>query len=286
MSNNVQKNLIIGIGGTGRNIVNDIVKINPDIAEFIVIDRAMELKWSQVVLKFGLGEYKDWLRKYLNDIGSVSVVASIGGKTGTKVAIEVIKILKKACVPFNVNIIYPFKFEEEKCNNCTKTNLIKIREQTSNIRVYFNDNFWLEGKGDVSLENIFERVSHGVNDDIVADLLNKGRVGIFWYIEKFDKFVFSSTSVENGEIYGDAITYPLSHEEFWDKSHYRKLGEYIDYPRGRVVYFPKTNSFVVYADERIIKKIKPILLEKGWFSNFSSRIVLKKDAHYRKTALF
>ena len=112
----------------------------------------------------------------------------------------------------------------------------------------------------------------------------KGFVGIFWYIPEQKEWIISRMPVEEAEPYGDAITYPISHNDFWEKSKYIRLGDYIDFPRGRVVYFTDTNSFVVYFDRRLTKVIKDIF-QSDWFGNPPRSVVYKTDGHYRKRPL-
>lgn len=77
-------------------------------------------------------------------------------------------------------------------------------------------------------------------------------VGIFFKVA--GSFLIDSVSLETGEPYGDAIQYgghycfhescePATVQERRFKSH-----DYDYYPRGRVVYLPKRNTFILYID--------------------------------------
>lgn len=73
------------------------------------------------------------------------------------------------------------------------------------------------------------------------------KIGIFFKIEK--DFLLDAVNIETGEPYGEAIQYG-GHYEFWEKLRPCNLRErqfrahaYDYHPRGRVVYFPKSNTY-------------------------------------------
>jgi hypothetical protein len=89
------------------------------------------------------------------------------------------------------------------------------------------------------------------------------KVGIFFYVA--GKLITAAVPLENGEPYADSIGFG-SHYEFWTTCMPKNPTEvmfknraYDAFPRGRVVYFPRKNRFVIYADRcikaSIIKRI-------------------------------
>ena len=86
--------------------------------------------------------------------------------------------------------------------------------------------------------------------DIILDSIPK--VGIFYFIN--DGILFDAVPAVNGEPYGEAVQHG-SHYEFWDSLGPKTSTEkkfksrvYDAYPRGRVVYFSKRNTYRIYND--------------------------------------
>jgi hypothetical protein len=77
-------------------------------------------------------------------------------------------------------------------------------------------------------------------------------IGIFFKVGS--NFLIDAVPLAEGEPYGDAIGYSGHydfHENFEPSTppeHRFKAHDYDYYPRGRVVCFPKRNSFTLYAD--------------------------------------
>ena len=91
----------------------------------------------------------------------------------------------------------------------------------------------------------------------MANVSSTGKVGIYFVVN--GEIVFDAVPLDQGESYGDAIDYS-GHYEYWQacipqnqtetlfKSH-----AYDYFPRGRVVYFKRTNSHRLYAECCITK---------------------------------
>ncbi len=122
-------------------------------------------------------------------------------------------------------------------------------------------------------------------------------VGIFWGIRDANSgmlLLADKTPIDQGEVYGECITHPTGHYEFWEGL--SQLGaaalasrgmptvpawhEYEEFPRGRVVYWPKENRFVIYSDRRLQTTtfIEQLLTEFG-IPNDSYAV--RSDSHYR-----
>lgn len=93
-------------------------------------------------------------------------------------------------------------------------------------------------------------------------------VGIFWGIPGKDgsiTLLIDKTWIGRAEQYGDCRTHPTGHAEFWEGL--SRLGaaglqrrglptdpawhRYEAIPRGRVVYLPAEDRFIIYADRRL-----------------------------------
>ena len=122
-------------------------------------------------------------------------------------------------------------------------------------------------------------------------------VGIFWGVTEQGRgliLLADKTPVDQAESYGDCITHSKGHYEYWNELSWlgaaglTRVGlptapawyEYEDFPRGRIVYWPKTNRFVIYADHRlqtasIIARIVAMYdIPAGCYD-------IRSDSHYR-----
>lgn len=126
-------------------------------------------------------------------------------------------------------------------------------------------------------------------------------VGIFWFISDTDggpTLLADKTPIDAAEPYGECLTHPTGHAEFWDAL--ARLGaaalkarglptapalhEYEEFPRGRIVYWPEDQRFVIYADKRLHHRqlVSQIVAEFGIPTGAYS---VQGDPHYRRTAL-
>lgn len=121
-------------------------------------------------------------------------------------------------------------------------------------------------------------------------------VGIFWGIPGPDgswRLLSDKTPIAQAETYGECLTHGGGHYEFWEGLKARGAAEladyeYEDFPRGRVVYWPKpvegTKHFVIYADRR--------LQNDGFISQVAADFgippgmyAIRSDPHYSRGSL-
>jgi len=109
------------------------------------------------------------------------------------------------------------------------------------------------------------------------------KVGIYFIVEV--TLIMDAVDVKMGEPYGEAIQYG-GHYEFWEKlkpetTAERKLKTraYDAYPRGRVVYFPRENIFIIYHDRCL--KHKELAHIKEQFGLNNTCVKFQKDEHYQ-----
>ncbi|WP_246777226.1 hypothetical protein [Microvirga sp. VF16] len=104
------------------------------------------------------------------------------------------------------------------------------------------------------------------------------------------------TDLSNAEPYGEFLTHPKGHYEFWEELRrggaepLKRRGwpttilayEYEQWPRGRIVYNTKTNFFTLYADRKLQSPaiINQIISE---FGLASENCAVQSDPHYRST---
>lgn len=82
-------------------------------------------------------------------------------------------------------------------------------------------------------------------------------IGPFFYID--NELIYNACPLSRGRRQADKLDYSYSHEKLWDDNFV--FGEYIDYPRGRVVWDCTNNRAIIYIDRcintpEVIEKIK------------------------------
>ena len=119
-------------------------------------------------------------------------------------------------------------------------------------------------------------------------------VGIFWIVDSCiqpPQPVIDLTPISMAEPYGEALTHPRGHYEVW--SAWQNLGvtglrrkglpqeiysnDYEVFTRGRVVYFAKTNKYIIYIG-RILNTNKIDIYKVFNLDKYNS--IIKFDSHY------
>ena len=99
------------------------------------------------------------------------------------------------------------------------------------------------------------------------------RIGPFFYID--GRLLFNACAPEMGERRGGKLDNPYSHERLFARRVGR--GDYIDFPRGRVVWDEEAGRAVVYIDPCIRR---PEVLEKIAAAFELGDYVVEGDVHY------
>lgn len=122
-------------------------------------------------------------------------------------------------------------------------------------------------------------------------------VGIFWGCRGQDGslvLLADKTPTDQAEEYGDCHTHPTGHAEFWEglarlgASGLERRGlptdpawhQYEAIPRGRVVYLPAEDRFIIYADRRLHGPAFVAQIVTA-FGIPAGRYEVKSDPHYR-----
>lgn len=115
-----------------------------------------------------------------------------------------------------------------------------------------------------------------------AEVNPEPHVGIFWLVG--DRLIIDSTPVSKAEPYGVAKTHGRGHLKHW--TGLQQAGtvppdtEYEDPPRGRVAFYPRDESFVLYADRCILAR-KAVLRHIVKAMNLPQNTKTEPDPHYR-----
>ena len=109
------------------------------------------------------------------------------------------------------------------------------------------------------------------------------KVGIFWVVR--GKLILLGIPVSDGEEYGEHVNYGPSHYNKWREL--QQSGavppecEYEEFPRGRVMFNKKTESFSFLVDACILgnKQILNRILRE--MNLPKAKTVIDRDSHYR-----
>lgn len=103
-------------------------------------------------------------------------------------------------------------------------------------------------------------------------------IGPFFYVPQKRKIIYNACALENGECrYGGKYDNPYGHEQLWD-DHFSN-GDYINYPRGRVIYDGDNQQALIYIDRCIDK---PAMIEKiKELFDINIPYVVEYDFHYQ-----
>ena len=99
------------------------------------------------------------------------------------------------------------------------------------------------------------------------------KIGPFFYIR--NKLLYHAVALSEGRAQADKLDDSYSHERLYDA--YFRSGDYIDYPRGRVIWDTTRQQAIVYidpciADEDVLRQIaEAFSLE---------RYTVESDDHY------
>ncbi len=99
-------------------------------------------------------------------------------------------------------------------------------------------------------------------------------IGPFFYVK--GKLIFHALPTEECRRQADKLDNSYGHEKLWDEK--VGVGEYIDCPRGRVVWDCTNDRAIIYIDKCINK---PNVIEKIKDAFGLDVFVTESDGHYR-----
>lgn len=99
-------------------------------------------------------------------------------------------------------------------------------------------------------------------------------IGPFFYIN--GDFIKHKIPVSQGQKRGNKLDNPYSHEKLYDDNY--KCGDYINIPRGRVVWDIEADKAIIYIDACIEKKCEAVgkIVELFGLTDYS----VEHDDHY------
>ena len=100
-------------------------------------------------------------------------------------------------------------------------------------------------------------------------------IGPFFYVR--GKLIYNAIPLSEGRKQFDKLDNSYGHEKLWDDNF--KGGDYINFPRGRVVWDATNDRAIIYIDRCINK---PAVLEKiSEAFGLGDNYVVESDGHYR-----
>lgn len=112
---------------------------------------------------------------------------------------------------------------------------------------------------------------------------NTPSVGIYWFvmIDGKPELLATKTPWPEAEDYGDFKTEATAHYTFWPRLRrsLKLVGEYEDWPRGRVVYDTKKDRFTAYIDPQLAADAFKAAIV-GYFGLPLEKTAFAFDAHY------
>lgn len=107
-------------------------------------------------------------------------------------------------------------------------------------------------------------------------------VGIFWIFK--GKLLHSETALADGVAYGDAVNGRLNHIDYWPILQRQHPGliplEYLEIPRGRVIFHRKTRTFQVFMDKALCTARNKRLILKAFHLPKNRTVFRTDDPHY------
>lgn len=130
----------------------------------------------------------------------------------------------------------------------------------------------------------------------MKDRVQPGKVGFFWIVpgrDGKDAFLGEAINLNQAELYGDALTHPKGHYEFWEDMRERGpaflrgrgvsgsilADQYEDWPRGRVTYQLAPKRFDIFAHHSVLWPSRSAIVYRA-FELSQGLVRARSDSHY------
>ena len=165
------KVLLIGLGGAGGNILNNIYEKSSDVFEYLYINSDkdsiensiikqklyLELKQNQDNDIF-LKKIRENILKYVNKADRVFVIVGLGGVTGSKFFYHLGRILKEN-KNFVIGIVTkPFKFEGKVRIELAENVLDNLNTLYDDIKIFENQSMFQYAKKETTFTEAFKEM--------------------------------------------------------------------------------------------------------------------------------
>ncbi len=262
---------IIGIGKTGADVINNLIRMDDTLGTFMAIENNGK-GYIQKTVKRVCSWFNNKLDGTLRNFSFIFIITELDSDEELNIYRQIIHISQKYLITLDSMMLAPISMSFFKKNNIIEKRLKEV-SRNSRMVYYLEDNKFMNGLPiKLSLHDINENMSRIVYLNLknllgnITPFINKtGKVGCFWYIEATGEWITSWVPVEEGEKGEIYIKHQIVAETFWENSEYKDYGYYGDFLRGQIVFSHRLNCFRVFCSREIEKKAKKFLLEDGWF---------------------
>lgn len=232
---------IIGLGGAGINVVNDMIQSEISHVEYIVADTDLgKLGTSLADTRVQLGEkttgglgtggnydkgylsakeQDDTFRELLKKTDMLFLVCGMGGGTGSGAILRIAEIAKKMEILTVAVVTKPFGFEGNTKRNNSKNSIEHLSSLVDSYIVISNDNLLLLPDANITLQNAFKEADSILKNSVrnvkniifENGLINLDFADIKSILEKAGEALigFGSGNGDIGSIIDTALSSPL-----------------------------------------------------------------------------
>ena len=189
--------LVIGIGGTGGNIINSMINSGIEGVDFLNVNTdSQQLKHSKVEKTLQLGpsctqglgaggdpemdkkaaeEVTDEIEQYIENSNMVFLTAGMGGGTGTGAAPVIAKITKEHNILTVGVVTKPFQMEGKRKIEKAEKGVIELQKYVDNLIVIPNQNIFALAKPDTPVTDSLQLANNVLIDGVrsIIDLMVK-----------------------------------------------------------------------------------------------------------------
>ncbi len=189
--------LVIGIGGTGGNIINSMINSGIEGVDFLNVNTdSQQLKHSKVEKTLQLGpsctqglgaggdpdmgkkaaeEVIDEIEEYIENSNMVFLTAGMGGGTGTGAAPVIARIAKEHKILTVGVVTKPFTMEGKRKIEKAEKGVIELQKFVDNLIVIPNQNIFALAKPDTPVTDSLELANNVLIDGVrsIIDLMVK-----------------------------------------------------------------------------------------------------------------
>ena len=174
----VTKFKIIGVGGAGLNIINDMIESDLRNVEFIALstdekELNRSLTENRILLNKGQGtdgdsekgrssveDSKGKIKEVLKNTDMLFIVAGMGGGTGTGVAPIIAKIAKEMGIRTIAIATEPFEFEDSLKKNNAEIGIENLKKYVNTLIIIHNEKLFELPNKSITLKNVFKEASN------------------------------------------------------------------------------------------------------------------------------
>jgi len=164
------RKIIIGLGGFGRNFIDDI----KSSIDTLVITDMDSIKNSKAKYKINLNKdsFENIIEDTIKNYDQIIIVSGLGGKSSTKL-LQIVKILEKNKKVLEVIVNKPFSWEGEERTRLSESIIDKLVDQFITIKIFDNNNMKNYIDKDIGTNEAFKIHSNVIYEYIVQKYISE-----------------------------------------------------------------------------------------------------------------